>query len=169
MSDFVKMETHGMAEILRVLERLPAEVSQKNGGPVKRVLAKVARKLAKAVSAAAPVRTGALRDNITARRGKPGRGEPNGEIYLVGPRPVKRRYTNNAQNRRKGRAGQKYEAEGRFYYARFLEDGTKYVKASHFIERTSKSMGPELIAMGQNELIAEVQRTIEKLNREEGL
>ena len=41
-------------------------------------------------------------------------------------------YTNNAQNRRAGRVGQTYQADGRVFYWRFLELGTSKQPATPF-------------------------------------
>ena len=41
-------------------------------------------------------------------------------------------YTNNAQNRRAGRVGQTYQADGRVFYWRFLELGTSRQPATPF-------------------------------------
>lgn len=42
-------------------------------------------------------------------------------------------YTNNAQNRRLGRAGKTYKTEGHHFYWRFLEFGTAYIPAVPFM------------------------------------
>jgi len=42
-------------------------------------------------------------------------------------------YTNNAQNRRAGRVGQTYQADGRVFYRRFLELGTSKQPATPFL------------------------------------
>ncbi|MBJ9959860.1 HK97 gp10 family phage protein [Acinetobacter nosocomialis] len=42
-------------------------------------------------------------------------------------------YTNNAQNRRAGRVGQTYQADGRVFYWRFLELGTSRQPATPFL------------------------------------
>lgn len=168
MADSVQLKTTGLQECLRTLERMPAEISQRNGGPVKRALAKVARSLAKRISAAAPVKTGALRDSIKARRGKPGKGEPNGEIYLVGPKPERRRYADSRVNRRKGRAKKVYLSEGKYFYARFSEFGTKYQPATHWMERSGSSAAAQVIADGQSALLADVEKTMQRIYQEEG-
>lgn len=41
-------------------------------------------------------------------------------------------YTNNAQNRRSGRVGKTYQADGRVFYWRFLELGTSRQPATPF-------------------------------------
>lgn len=42
-------------------------------------------------------------------------------------------YTNSAQNRRSGRVGKSYQADGRVYYWRFLELGTSHQPAAPFL------------------------------------
>ncbi|RSQ31222.1 hypothetical protein EA709_01695 [Acinetobacter baumannii] len=42
-------------------------------------------------------------------------------------------YTNNAQNRRSGRVGKTYQADGRVFYWRFLELGTSKQPATPFL------------------------------------
>lgn len=42
-------------------------------------------------------------------------------------------YANNAQNRRTGRVGQTYQADGRVFYWRFLEFGTSRQPATPFL------------------------------------
>lgn len=42
-------------------------------------------------------------------------------------------YTNNAQNRRAGRVGKTYQADGRVFYWRFLELGTSKQPATPFL------------------------------------
>lgn len=61
-------------------------------------------------------------------------GRKNGGYALsVGVKGGARRYTNNARNRGMGRVGQSYEGPGKVYYWRFLEFGTKKMKAQPFM------------------------------------
>ncbi|ENR6275825.1 hypothetical protein J558_4094 [Acinetobacter baumannii 1106579] len=61
-------------------------------------------------------------------------GNKNTLVMRVGVRGGARiPYTNNAQNRRAGRVGQTYQADGRVFYWRFLELGTSKQPATPFL------------------------------------
>lgn len=79
----------------------------------------------------APVKSGLLRQSIRA-----GSARATGDVLAqagVYVQNAKQKYANNADNRRKGRAGGTYYKDGPSYYWRFLELGTAHQPAQPFI------------------------------------
>ena len=73
-----------------------------------------------------------IRKEIVVQNGRS--GNKNTLVMRVGVRGGARiPYTNNAQNRRAGRVGQTYQADGRVFYWRFLELGTSKQPATPFL------------------------------------
>ncbi|WEI17144.1 HK97 gp10 family phage protein [Acinetobacter proteolyticus] len=79
-----------------------------------------------------PITTSKIWREIVVQNGKSRKSSTL--IMRVGVRGgAKIPYTNNAQNRRSGRAGQTYQADGRVFYWRFLELGTSRQPATPFL------------------------------------
>lgn len=183
MADKISVKLQGMNAALNTLKELPKEVAQSNkAGPVRLALSAAARKMRDALKAAAPVKSGALRDSITARRSPTGYGA--GEMYVVGPKGKKMKYANSRANRAKGRAGKSYEAEGSTFYGRFLEYGTKPYKgnnanvkkrrravaarggieARHWMKQAGSGVAGVVIETGRDELVGRVEKLAAKIN-----
>lgn len=78
------------------------------------------------------VRTGALRRNIVAARGRP-RGDESARAVVGIVGGGRAPYARNRRNRRLRRVGRFYQAEGTTYYFRFLELGTRKMRAKPFL------------------------------------
>jgi len=77
-----------------------------------------------------PVDTGQLKASIvTAKR----RARKGTAVYVVALSSKRKKYADNKKNRRLGRAGEAYKAEGAGYYGRFLEFGTSKMRPRKFM------------------------------------
>ena len=97
----------------------------------------------------APKATGFMASQIVTRRAnsksrqRAGVGQ-GGEYFTVGVKTGRRRkYANTKRNRRRGRVGRVYEESGWAYYWRFVEFGTKNMRASPFLTPAGETKGPE--------------------------
>lgn len=116
------------------LQALPREVAGKNGGPVRVALAKGAKRIRDRARQMAPVRTGALRNNIIMIRDRSPQRSGGNERYLVGVRGgAKAKYADTKRNRRQGRVGAEYNKSSETYYWRFIEFGTVKMSPKPFL------------------------------------
>ena len=159
MTDLLRLEVSGIDGVLDTLKSLPANVVSKNGGPVKLALAKGARLLRDAARAAAPVKTGLLRENIIVRRGK---YEGKGELYVVKVKTIAKRYVNNSRNRRQDRVGKRYEIDGPAFYGRFLEYGTKKMPAKAWLRPAAQANAQKIIDTVSADLVRRVNLIVKK-------
>jgi len=97
----------------------------------------------------APRASGFMASQIVTRRAnaktrqRAGVGQ-GGEYFTIGVKTGRRRkFANTKRNRRKGRAGKVYQETGWAYYWRFVEFGTKKMRASPFLTPAGESKGPE--------------------------
>jgi len=126
------VEVQGLSELADALRALPKELSGHRGGPLAVGLRKAANVIKDEAKAKAPVKTGLLKKNIIVRRDSklpPGVNE----MFEVRVKAVKKKRADNVRNRRKRIVGNKYDAEGSAFYWRFLEFGTKKMKARPFM------------------------------------
>ena len=131
---------------IRGLGGLAEDFARLKRGSQKRVLRQAtmagARVGRDALKGTAPVDEGDIRDNLVAASAK--QNEPGTHTAGVRIRNVKRTYTNNAANRRAGRAGGSYELPGPAYYWRFGELGTSKEPARPWIRPTWDSNEQEI-------------------------
>jgi HK97 gp10 family phage protein len=160
-NDLYALEVKGFDTVLDTLKSLPAEVVSKNGGPVRRALAKGARLARDMIKASAPVRTGTLRANVASGKGRTAAGERQ----VVRILPAVGTYANTRFNRRKRRSGKKYEMGGPAYYWRFLEYGTKKARAQPFILPAVTAGRAQIMETVQADLVRGVDRIVKKLAR----
>jgi HK97 gp10 family phage protein len=129
----VKIE--GADRAIRTLKDLPNKLQRK-------YLARAVRKGATIIRLAAQANakrfddpqtpTKVWREIVVRSNGRLGR--QNGGIALsVGVKGGAQNYKNNKYNRSQKRVGQSYEGPGKVYYWRFLELGTKKMKAQPFM------------------------------------
>lgn len=91
--------------------------------------AKVAQE---SIKARVPVRSGLLKRNIV--RGVLRSQSPqNSQTATVKIRRVKKKYASTKANRRKGKAGSQYEADGPAFYGKMVELGTVKMRAQPFL------------------------------------
>lgn len=112
--------------------------------------------------------TGFMASQIVTRRANSksrqragvGRG---GEYFTVGVKTGRRRkYANTKRNRRRGRVGKVYEESGWAYYWRFVEFGTKNMRASPFLTPAGETKGPEAAQVIIDETWAALDKQLKK-------
>lgn len=160
MSTIVTIKIKGLEQLQRALNQLPIELQ---GKPLRAAVSAGAKVIQKqAIENAEPHRqTGTLEKNIViakTRRPIPGQAQ-----YSVGIRRVKKRYVNNAANRRKNRVGKKYEVYGEAFYWRFLEFGTSKYPKSPFLVPAFESRKMEAIEVIKTRLAKGIEMIANKL------
>jgi HK97 gp10 family phage protein len=158
MAEVITLTFRGMDEALGMLQKLPAEVVSKRGGPVKSALRKgallIAREAALNVAHATRnltddhVTTGLLQRSVIATRGKPPQGQ-NGERYLV--RVKRKNYERN---------GKKVSTLGT---ARWLEYGTEKQPAEPWLRPAGAAKAQAAIDTIGRELTRGIDRIVRKL------
>lgn len=132
MADTIKVE--GLDDIVARLRALPTAISGKNGGPVRKALAKAAQLVRDDARNHAPVgETGMLKENIIMYRDRNPQDIGATEHYRVGVRKIK--LTRKVKNllRKVARAGTSIKIAEDVYYWRFVEFGTSKMKARPFL------------------------------------
>ncbi|WP_295573901.1 HK97-gp10 family putative phage morphogenesis protein [uncultured Stenotrophomonas sp.] len=116
----------------------------------------------------APKASGFMTSQIVTRRAnakgrqRAGVGQ-GGEYFTVGVKTGRRRkYANTKRNRRRGRVGKVYEESGWAYYWRFVEFGTKNMRASPFLTPAGETKGPEAAQVIINETWAALDKQLKK-------
>jgi HK97 gp10 family phage protein len=162
-----QIDIKGLDGLLKSLRDLPKEVQGKSlqagmrkGGNIVRDEAR--RRVVRA--------TGFLSTQIVVRRAnaknrrKAGVGA-GGEYYTVGVKTgKKRKYANTKRNQRQRRAGKLYEESGWAYYWRFLEFGTKNMKAKPFLTPAAEARGPQAAQV----IIDETRKAMERIMKARG-
>jgi len=149
----------GLDGVLEALQQLPKEIVAKNGGVVNAALRKGAVIVRNAARSQAPVRSGALRNNIALSRDRNPQRSGAAERYRVGVRGgAEIPYTDNKKNRRAGRVGKTYTPDGSTYYWRFIEFGTEKMSARPFLRPAFESSKEQALA----EIVTELGRGIHK-------
>lgn len=72
-------------------------------------------------------------------------------------------YTNNASNRRSGKVGKSYKTDGRVFYWRFLELGTKHQPATPFLRPAFYESLQQMMDKFSQEFSAELSKELSKL------
>lgn len=156
---------HGLENVLRLLQSLPAEVVSKRGGPVKKALAKGARllrdeakrNLRAAIANNGSVATGLLEQNVIASRGKEPIGS-KGERYLV-------------RVRQKVYPGRDLDSKNKPVTTRktaaLLEYGSEHQPATPWLRPAVQAKGEEVIRVVTEELNREIEKVIKKLARQQ--
>jgi len=118
----------------------------------------------------APRASGFMASQIVTRRAnaktrqRAGVGQ-GGEYFTIGVKTGRRRkFANTKRNRRKGRAGKVYQETEWAYYWRFVEFGTKKMRASPFLTPAGEAKGPEAAQV----VIDETWTALEKQLKKEG-
>jgi HK97 gp10 family phage protein len=123
----ITIKVEGLQELERQLLAFGPRVARNGLRAANFAGAKVFREAARK---SAPVRKGLLKASIEAFR----RRAPNNQAkHSVGVKGVRKKYANTTANRRKGRVGRKYQADGPAFYGRFLEFGTSKMAARPFL------------------------------------
>ena len=162
-----QIEIKGLDGLLKSLRELPKAVQGKSlqagmrkGGNIVRDEAR--RRVVRA--------TGFLSTQIVVRRAnaknrrKAGVGD-GGEYFTVGVKTgKKRKYANTSRNKRQRRVGKLYEESGWAYYWRFLEFGTKKMRAKPFLTPAAEARGPQAAQV----IIDETRKAMERIMKARG-
>lgn len=132
MSEVFGMRVEGLRELQERLNALGEDVQTKVSRAAVRAGAVVLRDETRA---RAPVETGLLRDNIIATRSR-NESNPGHEVWQVKMKRGVHKYANTRPNRRKRRAGKKFEDAGPAFYAAWIEFG-------HYWTPRGKDEAPE--------------------------
>lgn len=161
----VELRERGIDGVLEMLDKLPAEVVSKKGGPVKTALRAAARVIQReevlnlaasigSLSTDDAVTTGLLEKSVIVSRGKaPSSGK--GERYLV---RIKRRTYTRA-------SGEKVTT---LKTAQIKEYGSEKQVAEPFIRPAFNAKAQQAISVAQTELVRAVERIAAKLARSKG-
>lgn len=158
-SDNVFVRLEGVDKLKAALRDVAGKIRTKAVRGALREAAKViqaqARSTAPVLSKPSPYRNpGTVKKRIAVRASKFARKAGNEGVY-VNVRPLR----GKAQNKRFGKAGAKNPNDP--FYWRFLEFGTKFMKARSFLRPAADSKGAEAIKKFMDAVIPQ----IEKLNR----
>lgn len=156
-------EVKGIAEIGRRLRALPPALGSKGGGPLRYALFQSAKVLRDAAIARAPKKTGNLRENIVTKRHRNPKAVGATERYDIGFKGGTRKLTNNARNRRAGRAGARVTTAGVAFYGRFLELGTSKMPARPFLRPAIEAKRGEAVQVFSRAFLLAVERAEKKL------
>ena len=159
----LELTTQNLDQIIREMRELTPRLQ-------KRALGQAGRKAMAIVQRAArenldkqtgPDSTGALRKAIVVRQNARQGRRLGGAMIQVGIRGGAKSYVNSAQNRRSKRVGQTYEQGGNQFYFRFLEFGTRKMRARPFLQPALK----DNIQPVTSTMAAELQKAIARLGK----
>ncbi|MGY6085113.1 HK97-gp10 family putative phage morphogenesis protein [Stenotrophomonas sp. SM006] len=163
MSEQVKID--GLDGLLRSLREAPKAIQ---GRAVQTGMRKGGNVIRDDARRRAPKESGFMASQIVTRRAnsrsrqRAGVGQ-GGEYFTVGVKTGRRRkYANTKRNRRRGRVGKVYEEAGWAYYWRFVEFGTKKMRASPFLTPAGEAKGPEAAQVIINETWAALDKQLKK-------
>lgn len=163
MSEQVKID--GLDGLLRSLREAPKAIQ---GRAVQAGMRKGGNVIRDDARRRAPKESGFMASQIVTRRAnsrsrqRAGVGQ-GGEYFTVGVKTGRRRkYANTKRNRRRGRVGRVYEEAGWAYYWRFVEFGTKKMRASPFLTPAGEAKGPEAAQVIINETWAALEKQLKK-------
>ncbi|OWQ56401.1 hypothetical protein CEE60_02700 [Stenotrophomonas maltophilia] len=141
-----QVSIQGLDGLLRSLREAPKAVQ---GRAVQTGMRKGGNVIRDDARRRAPKASGLMASQIVTRRAnarnrtRAGVGK-GGEYFTVGVKSGRRRkYANTKRNQRRGRAGKSYVDRGWAYYWRFLEFGTKKLRAQPFLTPAGEAKGPE--------------------------
>jgi HK97 gp10 family phage protein len=162
-----QIRVDGLDGLLQSLRQLPKELQ---GKPLQTGMRKGGNLIRDEAQRRAPRASGFMAKQIAVRRAaakerrKAGVGV-GGEYYTVGVRTGKKvKYANTKRNRRQGRAGKLYEQSGWAHYWRFLEFGTKNMRARPFLTPAAEARGPQAAQV----MIDETRNAIDKIMKARG-
>lgn len=166
MADELKIT--GLDETIAALRALPAALSGKNGGPIRKALfaaAKPFRDEARQRVRVRKVGGGNLRDSIIIRRDRNPAASGAAERYTVTIRTRRRKYANNRVNKRLRRVGTRFEDWGNAYYGKFLEFGTSRMPAYPFLRPAFENKKTSSVDVFAGSLSKDVAKAVELAKR----
>ncbi|WP_256647521.1 HK97-gp10 family putative phage morphogenesis protein [Stenotrophomonas maltophilia] len=160
-----QLSIQGLDGLLRSLREAPKAIQ---GRAVQAGMRKGGNVIRDDARRRAPKSSGFMASQIVTRRAnsksrqRAGVGQ-GGEYFTVGVKTGRRRkYANTKRNRRRGRVGKVYEEAGWAYYWRFVEFGTKNMRASPFLTPAGETKGPEAAQVIINETWAALDKQLKK-------
>lgn len=160
-----QLSIQGLDGLLRSLREAPKAIQ---GRAVQAGMRKGGNVIRDDARRRAPKESGFMASQIVTRRAnsrsrqRAGVGQ-GGEYFTVGVKTGRRRkYANTKRNRRRGRVGKVYEEAGWAYYWRFVEFGTKNMRASPFLTPAGEAKGPEAAQVVIDETWAALDRQLKK-------
>lgn len=163
MADQISIQ--GLEGLLRSLRQAPRAIQ---GRAVQTGMRKGGNIIRDDARRRAPRESGFMVSQIVTRRAdarsrqRAGVGA-GGEYFTIGVKTGRRRkFANTKRNRRKGRAGKAYEETGWAYYWRFVEFGTKKMRASPFLTPAGEAKGPEAAQVVIDETWAALDKQLKK-------
>lgn len=164
----VEVKVSGLDGVMDTLQKLPAEVASKRGGPVKLALARAARVIRdearsnlRAVVGDSEETTGLLEKSVIASRGKAPL-EGKGERYLV--RVKRAAYDGKKLGKREG-AGKRVTTHKT---ASLLEYGSSHQPATPWLRPAFVTAAPKALSVYETALKAGVDRAVKKLAKPSG-
>lgn len=162
MSDQFEVRVTGLDGLLAVLQSLPSEVVSAKGGPVRKALAKAARKfrtsaranLKAAIAEGGARSTGMTAKSLIVKRAKGGTG--HGERYHV---TIKGKSYKNADG---------VDTDTRMT-ANLLEWGSVHQPATPWLRKTAQELGQGFIESTGEDLRKQVEVLAESLSRKNGV
>jgi len=157
-----QVSIHGLDGLLRSLREAPKAIQ---GRAVQAGMRKGGNVIRDDARRRAPKATGFMASQIVTRRAnsKSRQRAGVGRGFTVGVKTGRRRkYANTKRNRRRGRVGKVYEESGWAYYWRFVEFGTKNMRASPFLTPAGETKGPEAAQVIINETWAALDKQLKK-------
>ena len=169
MVDKVSIDIRGLDSTIRALQRMPAEIVSKRGGPVRLALAKGARVIRdqaraniRQITSGSTRSTGALAKAVVSTRGRIAAGQ-KGERQIVWLGKIKKQYVQNRRNTASGKAGKSYLVDSPQFYGRFLEYGTAKMKARPWLRPAFDSKREQAVRVFEADLIARVEKIAQQL------
>lgn len=150
-----------VAQFDAIMKRLTQLGPQLQKGAIRRAGTKAMRIVRDAARNSAPVRSGKLRKEIVTRNNARRGRQIGGAVIQVGVRGGAKQYQDNSRNRRMQRVGQSYEGGGNVFYWRFLEFGTKYIRARPFMRPALANNVTAVTDTFANELEREIQKALQ--------
>lgn len=155
-----ELNIQGIEETVAALRALPAALSGRNGGPIRKALYAAAKPLRAEAQQRVRVRTGNLRDNVIIRRDRNPAASGVTERYTVTLRTRRRKYSATRMNKRLNRAGKHYEDWGNAYYGKFLEFGTSRMPAYPFMRPAFESKKESTVSTFADSLRTQVDQAV---------
>ncbi|MCU1052099.1 HK97 gp10 family phage protein [Stenotrophomonas maltophilia] len=160
-----QLSIQGLDGLLRSLREAPKAIQ---GRAVQAGMRKGGNVIRDDARRRAPKASGFMASQIVTRRAstksrqRAGVGQ-GGEYFTVGVKSGRRRkYANTKRNQRRGRTGKTYVDRGWAYYWRFLEFGTKKMRASPFLTSAGEAKGPEAAQVVIDETWAALDKQLKK-------
>jgi len=160
-----ELKITGLDDTIAALRALPAALSGKNGGPIRKALFAAAKPFRDEARQRVRHRTWNLHDNIIIRRDRNPAASGAAERYTVTMRTRRRKYAHSRVNKRLQRAGTRFADWGNAYYGKFLEFGTSRMPAYPFLRPTFENKKTSAVDVFAASLHQDVAAAVELAKR----